>query len=258
MVLFLWALRPVFIDCVSRDLRASFEAYRLSPATRFSRRLNGQHTADWPRWRSLGGSFQRAIPSRFNRRLDMAETARGLAARFYRSTRGGQRWPSLGYVHAAAWHDSLSESKKENDPVDEVLNVTNGLPHSDVRGFLAISASHRWIATLAGLVEWLPGSKPEFRVYTQQDGLSDQEFSALALDSAGGLWVGTRNGGLNQLRERAISNISVPPGVAFSYADQVLETPSGQTPALRQRSIHCAPSAVSTDPSSELLPRLPA
>jgi ligand-binding sensor domain-containing protein len=113
--------------------------------------------------------------------------------------------------------------------VDEVLNATKGLPHSDVRGFLAISASHRWIATLAGLVEWVPGSNPEFRVYTHRDGLSDQELSALALDSAGGLWVGTRNGGLNQLRERAISNISAPPGVAFSYADQVLETPSGQT-----------------------------
>jgi ligand-binding sensor domain-containing protein len=113
--------------------------------------------------------------------------------------------------------------------VDQVLNVANGLPHSDVRGFLALPDNHRWIATLAGLVEWRPGSRPEFRVYTTRDGLSDQEFSALALDSAGLLWVGTRNGGLDQLREKAVQRIGAPAGVSFSYADRLLETPSGRT-----------------------------
>ena len=113
--------------------------------------------------------------------------------------------------------------------VDQVLSAANGLPHSDVRGFLAISDNHRWIATVAGLVEWLPGPYPEFRVYTQRDGFLDQEFSALALDSAGALWVGTRNGGLNQLRERVVQSISAPAGVLFSYADRVIETPSGRT-----------------------------
>ena len=73
--------------------------------------------------------------------------------------------------------------------VDEVLTAANGLPHSDVRGFLPISGDQRWIATLAGLVEWRPGSHPEFRVYTQRDGFLDQEFSALALDSGGQLWA---------------------------------------------------------------------
>ena len=113
--------------------------------------------------------------------------------------------------------------------VDQVLNAANGLPHDDVRGFLAMSDDHRWIATLAGLVEWRPGSHPEFRVYTQRDGLSDQEFSALTLDSAGALWVGTRNGGLIQLRQRPVQSIGVPTGVSFSYGDQLLQTPSGKT-----------------------------
>jgi ligand-binding sensor domain-containing protein/signal transduction histidine kinase len=111
--------------------------------------------------------------------------------------------------------------------VDEVLTTRNGLPHSDVRAFLAISDSHRWIATLGGLVEWRPDAQPQFRIYTQQDGLSDQEFSALALDSAGVVWVGTRNGGVNQLKEAAIQTIPSPAGVFFSYADRVLETASG-------------------------------
>ncbi|MFL6305458.1 MAG: two-component regulator propeller domain-containing protein [Candidatus Sulfotelmatobacter sp.] len=111
--------------------------------------------------------------------------------------------------------------------VDEVLTAANGLPHSDVRAFLAISNSHRWIATLAGLVEWRPDAQPQFRIYTQRDGFSDQEFSALALDSAGEVWVGTRNGGVSQLKKAAIENIPTPAGVFFSYADRVLEIPSG-------------------------------
>jgi ligand-binding sensor domain-containing protein/signal transduction histidine kinase len=113
--------------------------------------------------------------------------------------------------------------------VDQVLNPASGLPHSDVRSFLAVSPNHRWIATVAGLVEWLPGSHPEFRVYTQRDGLSDQEVYALALDSAGGLWAGTRNGGLNQLKEKAVQAIATPPGITFSFADRLLVTPSGRT-----------------------------
>lgn len=111
--------------------------------------------------------------------------------------------------------------------VDEVLSAANGLPHSDVRAFLAISDNDRWIATVAGLVEWRPDAQPRFRIYTERDGFSDQEFSALALDSAGEVWVGTRNGGVNQLKEAAIQTIPAPAGVFFSYADRVLETPSG-------------------------------
>jgi ligand-binding sensor domain-containing protein len=76
--------------------------------------------------------------------------------------------------------------------VAEVLSAANGLPHSDVRAFLAISDNDRWIATVAGLVEWRPDAQPRFRIYTERDGFSDQEFSALALDSAGEVWVGTR------------------------------------------------------------------
>jgi ligand-binding sensor domain-containing protein/signal transduction histidine kinase len=139
---------------------------------------------------------------------------------------------SVGRIWACTRHGLArlaTRVEEGKQSVDKVLNAENGLPHSDVRGFLAISDNHRWIATLAGLVEWRPGSHPEFRTYTQRDGVSDQELSALALDPAGQLWAGTRNGGLNQLRERAIQSIGAPKGVLFSYADRVLETPSGRT-----------------------------
>jgi ligand-binding sensor domain-containing protein/signal transduction histidine kinase len=151
-----------------------------------------------------------------------------------------------------------SQVKEGQRSVDQVVTAANGLPHSDVRAFLDINENERWIATLAGLVEWRPGAKPEFRTYRQQDGLSDQEVSALVIDSAGSMWAGTHNGGVNWFKRSPMETFSVPAGVAFTYADRVLAAPSGAV---------CVSSTLDTDRrvrcfdetgAHVIVPRLPA
>lgn len=64
-----------------------------------------------------------------------------------------------------------------------------------------------WIAAATGLFHFRSG---QLRRYTKQNGLSDDNITAILMDREGNLWIGTWVGGLNYWRESSITII--PPG----------------------------------------------
>ena len=72
-----------------------------------------------------------------------------------------------------------------------------GLPTSWVCQLFETSDHRFWVATARGLVEFFPdaGERERFHVYTQRNGLSDYEITAVAEDRSGNLWLGTANSG---------------------------------------------------------------
>jgi ligand-binding sensor domain-containing protein/anti-sigma regulatory factor (Ser/Thr protein kinase) len=63
------------------------------------------------------------------------------------------------------------------------------------------------------------GARAEpLRQYGERDGLSDNAIAALYAEAGGGLWIGTRNGGLNYLKGDALRRFHTPWGYFGTYA----------------------------------------
>ncbi len=81
----------------------------------------------------------------------------------------------------------------------ERVSVENGLSHGAVWSILQDSRGFLWAGTMEGLNRY---DGYGFRIYKHHpddpDSLSDSEVLALAEDRGGGLWIGTRSGGLNR------------------------------------------------------------
>lgn len=113
---------------------------------------------------------------------------------------------------------------------DLTLTERDGLPSMQIRAIWFASDGRRWIATGEGLVEWLEtgSAGPRFRVYTDENGLSDRYLSAFAEDPAGNLWIGSRRGGAMRLASGGFSVFGAAGGLAFSGNDRIVETQSGE------------------------------
>ena len=113
--------------------------------------------------------------------------------------------------------------------LDVLLTTREGLPSDDIRTILFTSDGRRWIGTLGGLVEWLPGtpSAANFRTYSVQHGLTDREIYEVVTGPDGNLWIGSRRGGLMCLSRTGFQTYGQADGIVLSGSDQIVETPSG-------------------------------
>lgn len=76
----------------------------------------------------------------------------------------------------------------------EPLPLGESAPPAPVRVLCAGPEGRWWAGTAAGL--WV-GEAAGGRLFTQQDGLPDDQVQALAPDGAGGVWIGTRRGAVH-------------------------------------------------------------
>jgi len=123
--------------------------------------------------------------------------------------------------------------------------LAQGLPFKDVRAILFASDDRRWMATDIGLVEWLQpkDGRPLFRHYQAEDGVPADQIRALAEDSAGNVWVGTRRNGLMSLARTRFKTLAQEAGLHLSGDQMLLTSQSGKVcifdVADRGRRIYC-------------------
>jgi ligand-binding sensor domain-containing protein/signal transduction histidine kinase len=71
-------------------------------------------------------------------------------------------------------------------------------PRSDVQAIFQDRAGTMWFGTATELASW---NGREWKRFTTADGLTSDHITALAEDARGALWIGTRRGGVNVLRD---------------------------------------------------------
>ena len=142
-------------------------------------------------------------------RVDLLTSANGLPDDFIRSllvdpdgalSIGTRR----GFAHMA------------NGVVDQVISRDDGLPSELVGALLRTPApgssaddknTALWIATLGGLSRLRNG---QLQTFTTRDGLAGDVVTSLAADGAGGIWIGSRDGGLTLWRADRFRRFSQP------------------------------------------------
>jgi signal transduction histidine kinase/ligand-binding sensor domain-containing protein len=81
-----------------------------------------------------------------------------------------------------------------------------------------------WLGTRAGLLRWRDG---RFDAFGRQEGLPDEDISALFEDREGSLWVGTRGGGVAQFTDRTLDARTGPPSMRDQWISTLCEDREG-------------------------------
>lgn len=80
----------------------------------------------------------------------------------------------------------------ENNTLQKVMTIENGLPSNEIRTILIDSTKNLWLGTSSGLVKVSPNK--EIELFNIQSGIPANFIMALAEDGSGKVWVGTGNG----------------------------------------------------------------
>jgi ligand-binding sensor domain-containing protein/signal transduction histidine kinase len=100
--------------------------------------------------------------------------------------------------------------------VAEVYTRQQGLPTDWVFQLFEASDHRFWLATNAGLIEFLgdgAAGESRFRPYTQRNGLTFREITALSEDSSGNLWLGTNVTGAMKLARYGFTTYDEADGI---------------------------------------------
>src|SRR5437588_5478659 len=112
---------------------------------------------------------------------------------------------SLATVDRTLWIGTVNGVARWNDGVFR-SDVPRKLRNAEVWAILADSDQTLWFGTRHGLMR-MRGAKLD--VLTAGSGLSNEYISALFEDRERSLWVGTNLGGVNQLRDGAVTTFSM-------------------------------------------------
>jgi signal transduction histidine kinase len=112
------------------------------------------------------------------------------------------------------------------DPDVKLARLTTALEDRD---------GNLWIGSRSGLFRYQTGTG--FVRFSRQDGLPDDDVSALFEDREGSLWVGTRSGGLAQFSDRTVDRRTGPPGLRSQWISAVAEEDDGTLWAATQRGL---------------------
>jgi ligand-binding sensor domain-containing protein len=82
-------------------------------------------------------------------------------------------------------------SRIKDDVVQETLKAADGLPHDTVLSIAVDYSGNKWFGTMKGLVKFT-GS--EWRIFTRESGMIDNEVRTVAIDKDWNTWVGTPRG----------------------------------------------------------------
>jgi len=75
--------------------------------------------------------------------------------------------------------------------VQETLRIADGLPHDTVLSIAVDYSGNKWFGTIKGLARFTGG---EWRIFTRESGMIDNEVRTVAVDSVWNIWVGTPKG----------------------------------------------------------------
>jgi signal transduction histidine kinase/ligand-binding sensor domain-containing protein len=93
-----------------------------------------------------------------------------------------------------------------------------------VSGLIEDHHGNVWIASASGLARFRDG---QWQTFTEADGLPDADVTAVFEDREGGLWVGTRGGGLAQFTERTLDTQEGPAELRREMITSVAEDAGG-------------------------------
>src|SRR5882724_7587962 len=100
------------------------------------------------------------------------------------------------------------------------FTTNDGLPQNTVSAITQTRDGYMWFATYGGLVRY---DGLRFTVFDKGnvDGMSSNQFLALAEDARGTLWAGTGDGGLIRYRDRVFTTFSTENGLPEKYVGRL-------------------------------------
>lgn len=115
--------------------------------------------------------------------------------------------------------------------VARLYTTKDGLPADWIRALFQSSGGRLWVATDAGLSEFVPTADqnlPQFRAYRKAQGLSDEQIYTLAEDRDGNLWAGTESGGAMKIARNGFVTYREADGLAGPRIGVILENKAGE------------------------------
>src|SRR3989441_4109434 len=116
--------------------------------------------------------------------------------------------PGQGLLNSSVWAVFVDRKQRMwAGTLDGLFQFRNGrfqrtgpadMIHAVVLAIHQDHAGRLGLGTRGGLVRW---DEQEWKRFTTRDGLSNNEITAIADEAEGSLWIGTRGGGLNRLRD---------------------------------------------------------
>jgi signal transduction histidine kinase/ligand-binding sensor domain-containing protein len=112
---------------------------------------------------------------------------------------------ALAWLLADRCDASLDPAKEIGQYVEQSWNAENGLPQSSVQAIAQTADGYLWIGTEAGLVRF---DGIRFTVFDKKNApaLHSNQVTALLVDQAQNLWVGTHGGGISRFAGGRITN----------------------------------------------------
>ena len=132
--------------------------------------------------------------------------------------RDGQLW--AGTRSAGLFRFAAGEATRDPPRITLRLTARDGLPSGWISQVFQTSNGKFWAATSDGLIEFFPegnGIGQKFHAYSEKNGLSYHEVTALNEDAAGNLWLGS-NAGAMKLARAGFITYGEPDGIALVNA----------------------------------------
>jgi len=116
----------------------------------------------------------------------------------------------------------------KNQSLHRIKNGVLSKPNNRIRFPAATITSLRqgaqgciWISTDSGLFRYYEN---HFSSYTEKDGLSDNQVSAVMEDKEGSIWIATTRGGINKLSDGKFVSVTTIQGLIHDKVNSVLQT----------------------------------
>jgi ligand-binding sensor domain-containing protein/signal transduction histidine kinase len=104
------------------------------------------------------------------------------------------------------------------------------LPDDRVRGIVEDSSGQLWVAGNSGLAK-MPSTLRDSQLvysYTEANGLSESDLTAIATDSEGNLWLGSASSGAMKVARHGFTTYGAADGLTPTYPNGILESLSGE------------------------------
>ena len=121
---------------------------------------------------------------------------------------------------------ALDASKPITQYVHDSWTTENGLPQNSVLAIAQTPDGYLWLGTEEGLLRF---DGVRFVTFDKRNtpGLQSDEVDSLLVDRRGGLWIGTRGGGLMLFQNGAFRTFTTAEGLSSDSVQALYEDPSG-------------------------------